>query len=168
MPLDSNYPAERLQHMVSDAGVSILITQENLKSKTSEFAVQKVICLDSDRSAMSCESWENPESEVTPDNLAYVIFTSGSTGKSKGAMITHRNVVSAYAGWEKAYKLSSLRSHFQMASFSFDVFTGDFTRALCSGGTLVLCPVGISARTRKTGTVDARRKNRVRAILFRR
>ena len=55
-------------------------------------------------------------------------------------MITHRSVVSAYAGWEDAYKLSSLKCHLQMASFSFDVFTGDLTRALCSGGTLVLVP----------------------------
>jgi surfactin family lipopeptide synthetase C len=77
---------------------------------------------------------------VTLDNLAYVIFTSGSTGKSKGAMITHRNVVSAYAGWDDAYNLSSIRAHIQMASFSFDVCTGDLTRALGSGAALVLCP----------------------------
>ena len=120
--------------------VSILITQESLKSKTSEFTVREVVCLDSDWSAISRESEQNLDSDVAPDNLAYVIFTSGSTGKSKGAMITHRNVVSAYAGWEDAYKLSSLRSHIQMASFSFDVFTGDFVRALCSGGALVICP----------------------------
>ncbi len=140
LPLDANYPAERLQHMVSDAGVSILISQENLKSKTAEFSSRQIICLDSDWSEISGESADNPDSDVAPDNLAYVIFTSGSTGKSKGAMITHRSVVSAYAGWEDAYKLSSLKCHLQMASFSFDVFTGDLTRTLCSGGTLVLVP----------------------------
>ncbi len=140
LPLDSNYPAERLQHMVEDAAVSILITQENLQSKASEFAARQIIRLDSDWSAISNESVQNPVSDATPDNLAYVIFTSGSTGKSKGAMITHRNVVSAYAGWEDAYRLSALRNHLQMASFSFDVFTGDLTRALCSGAALVLCP----------------------------
>ncbi|MBA2736798.1 MAG: AMP-binding protein, partial [Pyrinomonadaceae bacterium] len=60
LPLDSNYPAERLQHMVGDAGVSILITQENLKTKTLEFAVQDVVCLDTDWSAISRESAQNP------------------------------------------------------------------------------------------------------------
>ncbi|HEX8288570.1 MAG TPA: amino acid adenylation domain-containing protein [Pyrinomonadaceae bacterium] len=140
LPLDSNYPSERLQHMVGDAGVSLLITQENLKSKTSEFSVDKIFCLDSDWSEISNESVQNPETDVTQDSLAYVIFTSGSTGKSKGAMITHGNVVSAYAGWEDAYNLSSIRSHIQMASFSFDVFTGDLTRAFGSGAALVLCP----------------------------
>ena len=140
LPLDPNYPAERLQHMTSDAGVSILITQENLQSKTTDFTSQKVICLDTDWSAIDRESVRNPESDVTLDNLAYVTFTSGSTGKSKGAMITHRNAVNVYAAWEDAYQLSSLHSHLQMASFSFDVFTGDVIRALGSGAALVLCP----------------------------
>ncbi|HSK74541.1 MAG TPA: non-ribosomal peptide synthetase, partial [Pyrinomonadaceae bacterium] len=140
LPLDPNYPPDRLEHMTSDAGVRILITQENLKSKTSDFTSQEVVCLDSDWSVIGQESIENPESDVTPDNLVYVTFTSGSTGKSKGALMTHRNVVNVHAGWEDAYRLSSIRSHLQMASFSFDVFTGDVIRALCSGATLVLCP----------------------------
>ena len=55
-------------------------------------------------------------------------------------MIEHRSLVNAYLGWESAYQLSSLASHLQMANFSFDVFTGDVVRALCSGGKLVLCP----------------------------
>jgi amino acid adenylation domain-containing protein len=140
LPLDPNYPAERLQYMVETAGVSLLLSQENLRSRASEFTAQEIICLDTNWSEISLESAQNPESGVTPDNLAYVIFTSGSTGKSKGAMITHRNVVSAYAGWEDAYKLSEISAHIQMASFSFDVFTGDLTRALGSGAALVLCP----------------------------
>ncbi|MGI8494257.1 MAG: amino acid adenylation domain-containing protein, partial [Pyrinomonadaceae bacterium] len=140
LPLDPNYPAERLQHMTTDAGISILITQESLVSKTLDFASQKVVCIDGDWSAIAAESARNPENAVAPENPAYVIYTSGSTGKSKGVMVTHANVVNAYAAWEDAYALSSLKSHLQMASFSFDVFTGDVTRALCSGAKLVLCP----------------------------
>src|SRR6185436_18912714 len=75
-----------------------------------------------------------------PSNLAYVIFTSGSTGRPKGVMIQHRSLVNAYLAWERDYGLRGLRSHLQMASFSFDVFTGDLTRALGSGGKLVLVP----------------------------
>ena len=54
--------------------------------------------------------------------------------------MTHRNAVNIHTAWEDAYRLSSIRSHLQMASFSFDVFTGDVIRALCSGAALVLCP----------------------------
>ena len=139
LPLDPNYPAERLQHMLSDAAAPVLLTQQHLKSQISNLK-SHIIYLDTDWERLAKESKESPVSIVTPDNLAYVIFTSGSTGKAKGVQVTHRSVVNAYAAWEDAYQLSSLGSHLQMASFSFDVFTGDVTRALCSGAKLVLCP----------------------------
>ena len=55
-------------------------------------------------------------------------------------MVTHRNLVNAYFGWLRAYRLDDVRSHLQMASFAFDVFGGDMVRALGSGGKLVICP----------------------------
>ena len=59
-------------------------------------------------------------------------------------MVTHGNLQNAYHGWEQAYPLHTLvRSHLQMASFGFDVFSGDLVRALCSGGKLVICPKAI-------------------------
>ncbi len=140
VPLDPNYPAERLQHMLSDAAVTVLLTKSHLNSQFSILNSQFSICLDTDWERIAEESTQSPASAVTPDNLAYVIFTSGSTGKAKGVQVTHRNVVNAFAAWEDVYQLSSLRSHLQMASFSFDVFTGDVTRALGSGAKLVLCP----------------------------
>ncbi len=154
LPLAPNYPAERLQHMLHDAAAPVLLTQSHLKSQitnhqppttnhrppTTDHQPPTTICLDTDWERIAAESTEAPASDVTPDNLAYVIFTSGSTGKAKGVQVTHRNVVNAYAAWEEAYQLSALGSHLQMASFSFDVFTGDVTRALCSGAKLVLCP----------------------------
>jgi amino acid adenylation domain-containing protein len=141
LPLDPNYPAERLKHMLSDAAAPIVLTQEHLTSHISHLKSDtRLVCLDADRESIAQESADNLNSEVSPDNLAYVIFTSGSTGQSKGVLVTHRSVVSAFAAWEEAYQLSTLRAHLQMASFSFDVFTGDLTRALCSGATLVLCP----------------------------
>ena len=75
------------------------------------------------------------------ENLAYVIFTSGSTGRPKGVMVSHRSLLAAAAAWEQAYDLRRppLR-HLQAAGFAFDVFTGDWVRALTTGGTLVACP----------------------------
>ncbi len=83
----------------------------------------------------------NPSIDVHPDNLAYLVFTSGSTGRPKGVMISHRSLVAAACAWEAAYSLRfpPLR-HLQAAGFSFDVFTGDWVRALTTGGTLVGCP----------------------------
>ena len=83
----------------------------------------------------------NPISGAKPENLAYVIYTSGSTGRAKGVAIQHSNLVNAYFAWEETYHLrTDVTCHLQMASFSFDVFSGDLVRAVCSGGKLVLCP----------------------------
>lgn len=140
VPLDPNYPPERLAEMLNDSQASILLTQQKLRQKLSDYT-GLLIDLDSQWQVISQDGEQNIVSEVQADNLAYVIYTSGSTGKPKGVMISHRSLVNAYWGWEEAYQLSThTSSHLQMASFSFDVFTGDMVRALCSGGKLVLCP----------------------------
>ncbi|MBD2281009.1 non-ribosomal peptide synthetase, partial [Aphanizomenon flos-aquae] len=140
VPLDPHYPPERLAEMLNDSQASILLTQQKLRQKLSDYT-GLLIDLDSQWQVISQDGEQNIVSEVQADNLAYVIYTSGSTGKPKGVMISHRSLVNAYWGWEEAYQLSThTSSHLQMASFSFDVFTGDMVRALCSGGKLVLCP----------------------------
>lgn len=70
---------------------------------------------------------------------AYSVLTSGSTGKPKMVSISHANILATFNSWLKVYELNPSDTHLQMASPSFDVFTGDWVRALCSGGTLVLC-----------------------------
>ncbi len=140
IPIDPDYPAERVAYMLEDARVSALLTLEKLLASLPTNGA-KTICLDSDWPQIAEESDVEPISPVVAENLAYVIYTSGSTGKSKGTMISHASLVNAYLAWEQEYGLrSGVSSHLQMASFSFDVFTGDFVRALCSGGKLVLCP----------------------------
>jgi amino acid adenylation domain-containing protein len=73
------------------------------------------------------------------DDLCYIIYTSGSTGRPKGVMVTRGSLASAYVAYEEAYRLPELTCHLQMASFSFDVFTGDLIRSLPAGARLVLC-----------------------------
>ena len=75
-----------------------------------------------------------------PHDLVYMTYTSGSTGQAKGVMVEHHSLVNQYLAWEKDYALSRVSSHLQMANFTFDVFSGDLVRGLCSGGKLVLCP----------------------------
>jgi amino acid adenylation domain-containing protein len=138
VPLDSAYPQKRLSFMVQDAAIKILMTQQTLVELLPQQDTQ-VVCLARD--------WQEIEActvplvnAVDPQNIAYMIYTSGSTDKPKGVMVSHRSLVNAYYAWEKAYKLDSKATHLQMASFSFDVFTGNLVRALCSGAKLVLSP----------------------------
>ncbi|MGB7710574.1 MAG: amino acid adenylation domain-containing protein [Microcoleus sp.] len=139
VPLDPNYPAERLSYMLTNSKVDVLLTQQDLLSSLPSTPAQ-IVCLDKDWELIEQYSTENLSTEVSSENLAYVIYTSGSTGQPKGVMIEHRSLVKAYWGWEKAYQLKSTTTcHLQLANFSFDVFTGDWVRALCSGAKLVLC-----------------------------
>ncbi|BAZ70240.1 peptide synthetase [Fischerella sp. NIES-4106] len=139
LPLDPAYPEERLNFMLRDSQVSVLLTQQKLVASL-PIEDLTVVCLDQDWQNISQESEDNLVINTTFQDLAYVIYTSGSTGKSKGVAIAHRSLVNAFYAWEKAYQLQSLTSHLQMASFAFDVFSGDVIRALCSGAKLILCP----------------------------
>ncbi|MBD2414279.1 non-ribosomal peptide synthetase [Nostoc calcicola FACHB-389] len=140
IPLDPVYSHERLALMLKNMQMSVLVTQKWLVKNLPEHQAG-VVCLDSNWESTSQHSSENLVHQTTWQNLAYAIYTSGSTGIPKGVMVTHGGLVNAYFAWEDVYSLRSVTtSHLQMASFSFDVFTGDLVRALCSGGKLVLCP----------------------------
>lgn len=140
MPLDPMYPAERVRFMLDDAQASMLITQKDLVN-TLPLQNVVVVCLDDDQGQIERADAEAVPCRVSGDNIAYIIYTSGSTGTPKGVMVPHSNLVNAYYGWEKGYQLHDrCRTHLQMANFSFDVFTGDLARALCSGARMVLCP----------------------------
>ncbi len=139
VPLDPSYPRERLAFMLDDTQAHVLITQQSLVEKLAD-GKARVICLDADRQKIEQESSENPGGSTLAEQLAYIIYTSGSTGAPKGVMISHGSLANAYQAWRRAYQLDVVHSVLQMASFSFDVFTEDVVRALCSGAKLVLCP----------------------------
>ncbi|NEP09078.1 MAG: amino acid adenylation domain-containing protein [Symploca sp. SIO2C1] len=139
LPLDPSYPRDRLAYLLEDSGVTLLLASEKSVVRLPE-SKGRVVFLDQDWPVISQNSAENLAFPTKPASLAYVIYTSGSTGKPKGVEIEHKSLVNAYRSWEQAYQLRPQSSHLQMASFSFDVFTGDWVRALCSGAKLVLCP----------------------------
>jgi amino acid adenylation domain-containing protein len=128
--------------MLADAGVALLLTGRALAAGLPP-ASTRVVSLDDAETlaAISARPDADPDAGVTAGHLAYVIFTSGSTGRAKGVMVTHAGLTNNAFAWADRYALHGGDTrHLQMASFSFDVFTGDLVRALCSGGTLVLCP----------------------------
>ena len=139
VPLDPATPRQRLAFQCDDAGAAVLLTEQRLRADLPEHEAY-VVCLDSDRERLAANPEEDPERSATPKDLAYVIYTSGSTGMPKGVMVTHAGLAVVYRAWEDVYSLRPGMRLLQMASFAFDVFTGDWVRALGSGGTLVACP----------------------------
>lgn len=135
VPLDPAYPKERLAFMLEDTQVSVLLTQQQLLAELPEHNSQ-AICLDTDWDKISKYSQENLDSEVTPENLAYIIYTSGSTGKPKGICLAHRPLVNLLQ-WHLNSLLTGVRT-LQFASLSFDASFHEMFAAWCSGGTLFL------------------------------
>lgn len=146
VPLDPIYGRGRLESIVSEAKISVWLSNSNLAGDISSLAdsdctkgaaqSDRLVCVD--RLDGTNTYLKAPIAESS--QLAYLIYTSGSTGKPKGVMVTHGSLLNAYLAWEEAYNLQPGDCHLQMASFSFDVFTGDWVRALASGGKLVICP----------------------------
>lgn len=141
VPLDAMYARERLPVIMQDAECPVLLTQRSLLDTVPGNGAE-VIALDSDWEHIAKESKENPHHETTWDTLAYVVYTSGSTGIPKGVMVTHGGLVNQYRAYEESYELRSpVGAWLYMANFSFDVFSSDLTRTLCSGGKMVICPM---------------------------
>jgi amino acid adenylation domain-containing protein/thioester reductase-like protein len=143
VPLDPAYTQaaeERFKFVLADAQVSLLLTDSTLSAALDTGPARRIVLDGEVREEIQCEGREDLNAAPSAEHLAYVLYTSGSTGRPKGVMVTQGNLLNAYHGWREAYGLGAeVRSHLQMASFSFDVFEGDLVRALCSGGKLVIC-----------------------------
>ncbi|MGZ0049496.1 non-ribosomal peptide synthetase [Brevibacillus gelatini] len=138
VPLDPAYPKERLDFMLADANVSVLLTQKHL-AKMWRSRKRRVVCLDRDRKKWAEESTLSPAADTTKDNLAYVIYTSGSTGTPKGVLVPHRGIVRLVK--ETNYVTISEEDVFLQAStVSFDAATFEIWGALLNGAKLVLMP----------------------------
>jgi len=141
LPLDPDYPQERLSFMLADAEVPVLLTATYLKERLAIEAAS-VICLDTEWERIAEHSSEKPISNVSGDNLAYVIYTSGSTGKPKGAMNTHAAIYNRLCWMQEAYGLTPAERFLQKTPFSFDVSVWEFFCPLITGARLVVARPG--------------------------
>jgi aspartate racemase len=137
MPLEPNYPMERLKMVLEDSQTPVVLTQQRLVQSLPECAA-RILCLDSDWEIISQQSDEQLLSPVAPDNLAYVIYTSGSTGPPKGVQITHGALVNFASSASETFELGRSDRVLQFASISFDTAAEEIFPCLIRGATLVL------------------------------
>jgi amino acid adenylation domain-containing protein len=136
VPIDPNYPQERIQFMLEDSETSVFLTQSYIQEKLPLKTPCLAICLESE--TFNCESTENPPPQTKPENLAYLIYTSGSTGQPKGVMIEHRALVNLTLTWGETFQIQPETRWLQFGSFSFDLSIGEIATALGAGASLYL------------------------------
>ena len=143
LPLDPNYPAERLAYMLADARAPVLLTQAGLVDRLPAHDA-KVLRLDADWDAIERCPATAPASGAQPDNLAYVIYTSGSTGQPKGVMVEHERVARLLKATEVWFEFSSEDTWTLFHSYAFDFSVWEIWGALAYGARIVVVPLSVS------------------------
>ncbi|HEV8197679.1 MAG TPA: amino acid adenylation domain-containing protein, partial [Gemmatimonadales bacterium] len=143
LPLDPDYPAERLAFMVEDARPRSVVTSRGLAPRLPEGT--PALCLDDPESAaiLAHEAQSAPGDRerlgpLTPQNSAYVIYTSGSTGRPKGVTVTHRSVVNFLASMAGAPGMAPADVLLSVTPISFDIAGLELYLPLSVGARLIL------------------------------
>ncbi|WP_213506768.1 non-ribosomal peptide synthetase [Paenibacillus faecis] len=143
LPIDHEYPAERIAYMLEDSGAGLLLTKNRLlQSKDWNIDIPKV---DLEEALALRESSPLQVPPLAPisgsaSDLAYIIYTSGSTGKPKGVMIEHRSLMNMTEWYRTYYKLTAEDKCTKYAGFGFDASVWEVFPTLLSGGELHVIP----------------------------
>lgn len=136
VPLDPDYPLERLSYMFRDSNSSVLITQRKHSAKATQFSTA-VLDLDSPFTPSHNGFVYSTASTATQSSLAYVMYTSGSTGHPKGVAVTHGNIINLVlsGGYTSITPASRIA---QLSNSSFDATTFELWGALLNGACLII------------------------------
>ncbi len=137
VPLDPDFPKHRLELILEDADVKILLSQTQLLDRLSEREAE-VICLDRDADRIASGSSHDPDRRTSPDNAVYVIYTSGSTGKPKGVVITHRSLLNFLFSMAEELAFDSQEILLAVTTLSFDISKLEILLPLLKGARVVI------------------------------
>jgi amino acid adenylation domain-containing protein len=138
VPLDANFPQERLCWMFEDAELAVLLTAQG-KEKQLPQGSQVRLRLDEQWERVEAASAGNPVPLSGANNLAYIIYTSGSTGQPKGVGVEHRGIVRLVKE-TNFFTVTRDDAFLQFCSVNFDVSTFEIWGALSNGARLVMAP----------------------------
>ncbi len=141
VPLDPEHPSARLQHMIEDAGVALVVTKSALTARLTNC---RTVLLDRNAQLIAEQSRGNLRPGTTPDMAAYVIYTSGSTGRPKGVVVTHGNVLRLFDATMAEFGFDDGDVWILFHSYAFDFSVWEIWGALLYGGRLAVVPQGVT------------------------
>ncbi|OLZ50121.1 hypothetical protein BS329_20515 [Amycolatopsis coloradensis] len=127
VPLDPSYPSQRIEHMITDSGVAVVVTESDGKPALT----------------VHDDAPKGVAGEVAAEDHAYVIYTSGSTGRPKGVGVRHRNVAALLTA-TKDFQFDTEDVWTFFHSYAFDFSVWEIWGCLTSGGRLVIVPQEIA------------------------
>ncbi|MGW5354054.1 non-ribosomal peptide synthase/polyketide synthase [Streptomyces sp. NPDC004031] len=152
LPLELDYPADRLAYMLTDSGTTTVVTTAGAAGRLPSVPGLDIVIADTPETADPAPAddparparpddpapADDPARPARPDDPAYLIYTSGSTGRPKGVVVTHRAVVNRLAWMQGAYGLDAADRVLQKTPSGFDVSVWEFFWPLCEGAAVVL------------------------------
>ncbi|TNF51927.1 MAG: amino acid adenylation domain-containing protein, partial [Burkholderiales bacterium] len=132
------YPQDRLDYMIENSQVAVLLTQHHLLAKVGTQGNALRLCLDTDWHQIAQQPEHNPDVAMTPRDRAYMIYTSGSTGLPKGAIIRHDGAVNHIEAERLVLGFNNEFSFLQTAPASSDISVWQFLGAITCGGKTVI------------------------------
>lgn len=151
LPLDPEYPEDRLAYMMENACPVCLITSAHVLDRLPGSANIRCLVIDESEQALRLQRYskENPSDHerhrpLTPQNAAYIIYTSGSTGKPKGVLVPHQNVIRLFDSTANWFQFDETDVWTLFHSYAFDFSVWELWGPLLYGGRLVVVPHTIS------------------------
>src|SRR5437660_6410840 len=139
VPIDPEYPADRVDYILKDSGIDMLVTDSKLVNRHPAF-IGTVIRIDTEHKIIEAQSPVRlflESVKVGPKDICYVIYTSGSTGRPKGVQIEHRSACNLVLAEGKILQIKPEDRVCQAASLSFDISVEEIWLAFNAGATLV-------------------------------
>lgn len=138
LPIGLKFPTQRKEFVMSDAGVSLLVTSEDLKEDLENYQGE-IFIPDTQWNNLSTNT-DNLVNVNTTEDTAYVIYTSGTTGKPKGVVVPHKSLVAYIDGYKDAFNTGIEDSTLMVASLAFDGGYTNLWGALGTGACVVIPP----------------------------
>ncbi len=153
LPIDPEYPEQRIDYVLNDADTELVLTQSHLKTRFTSFSNPVI---DIENVEVKTES-QVVLPKVKENDIAYIIYTSGSTGKPKGVPVSHKNIINSTSGRLNFYE-ENPSSFLLMSSISFDSSKAGIFWTLCTGGKLVIAEKRIEQDISKIEALISREK----------
>lgn len=133
VPVDPEYPGERIAYMLQDTGSRIAVSNRGLHGRLTAVWTGEVVALDEQWAEIAGHGNQTDHVKLGPGELAYVLYTSGSTGRPKGVMVEHDNLLNFVYGMDKALPLNGTDGFLAITSLAFDIAALELIWTSCRG-----------------------------------